>query len=227
MYVTSLRAQLRCPVSVVVVTPDENVARWAAKRVMLGYDNDFAPLVVSPSALCQIVSEMRVRGDPELSTLMAIMHNRDRDSRVAAAVVASALKVLRRVDTDVSRLYSDFLERSMRHAVREALQRRGLLQYDPNGVFASQFIEDGRKEGREQGREEGRTQGRAALLIRQLTLRFGAVPDTALAYVNRASIDELDRIGERVLTAPTLQRALGKSYRRTGRARKARSSRAS
>jgi len=55
----------------------------------------------------------------------------------------------------------------------------------------------------------GRAEGRATLLTRQLTLRFGTLAADAVARLGTASIDELDAIGERLLTARTLQEALG------------------
>jgi hypothetical protein len=42
-------------------------------------------------------------------------------------------------------------------------------------------------------------------------LRFGALSDEARTYVQRASIAELDDIGERLLTAQSLQDALGRN----------------
>ena len=55
----------------------------------------------------------------------------------------------------------------------------------------------------------GRVEGRAALLQRQLTLRFGPLPTDALERLSAATIDELDAIGERLLTARSLEEALG------------------
>jgi predicted transposase YdaD len=90
--------------------------------------------------------------------------------------------------------------------------------YEFQSDFAKRYVAQGRQEGREEGRvegrEEGRVEGRAALVIRQLTLRFGPVADEVRARIARATISELDDIGERLLTAPTLQEALGPHYGR-------------
>lgn len=59
------------------------------------------------------------------------------------------------------------------------------------------------------GREEGQTEGRAALICRQLAVRFGPLTAEVETQIRTASIDELDAIGERLLTAATLQDALG------------------
>jgi hypothetical protein len=56
---------------------------------------------------------------------------------------------------------------------------------------------------------QGRAEGRAALVLRQLTRRFGALPLAATERLGAASVDELDAIGERLLTAESLDEALG------------------
>jgi hypothetical protein len=47
------------------------------------------------------------------------------------------------------------------------------------------------------------------LLQRLLTRRFGALPPAAMERLSTATIDELDAIGERLLSAATLEDALG------------------
>ena len=48
-YVANLRARLKCPVCLLVVTADESVARWAARPINMGAGNVFVPLVLRPS----------------------------------------------------------------------------------------------------------------------------------------------------------------------------------
>lgn len=70
--------------------------------------------------------------------------------------------------------------------------------------LAEQGREEGRKEGREEGREAGRKEGQADLLVRQLTLRFGQLPQDVAVRIHAASDAELALWAERVLTAPSL-----------------------
>jgi len=69
-------------------------------------------------------------------------------------------------------------------------------------------VEKGREEGREQGRDEGQArgqaEGRAALLLRQLGKRFGALPAAVETKVRAAGSDTLDLWAERVLDARSL-----------------------
>jgi predicted transposase/invertase (TIGR01784 family) len=77
---------------------------------------------------------------------------------------------------------------------------------------AEQWIAQGEARGVEKGRAEGRVEGRveglAEMFLRQLSLRFGKVPDSTAERIRRASETELMRWGERVLTARALDEVL-------------------
>jgi predicted transposase/invertase (TIGR01784 family) len=66
-----------------------------------------------------------------------------------------------------------------------------------------------RAEGEAKGRVEGRVEGRAEVLLRQLALKYGPVPEARVDRIRAASIEELDRWVEMVLTASSLDEALG------------------
>jgi hypothetical protein len=57
---------------------------------------------------------------------------------------------------------------------------------------------------RDEGRAEGRAEGQAQLLLKLLALRFGTLPPEVSTRVTAASAEELSRLAERVLQAPTL-----------------------
>ncbi len=69
---------------------------------------------------------------------------------------------------------------------------------------AQQLMEQGRAMGIVQGRAEGR----AELLLRLLGAKFGVLGDSTVARVRVASIEQLDRWAERVLTAQSLDEVL-------------------
>jgi predicted transposase YdaD len=75
-------------------------------------------------------------------------------------------------------------------------------------TIADQLRAEGRAKGLEQGRAEGRAEGQAALLIRQLGLRFGPLPESVQAQLMSSGAEELDRLAEQVLSAPTLEKLL-------------------
>jgi len=56
---------------------------------------------------------------------------------------------------------------------------------------------------------EGRVEGKAELVLRQLALRFGTLPEGTKARVTGATSGELDLLAERLLTASNVEDALG------------------
>jgi hypothetical protein len=105
------------------------------------------------------------------------------------------------LDEDRSSLYLDLILASLSEAARRELQAMDPAKYEYQSDFAKRFVA--------QGRVEGEASGRAALVIRLLTLRFGPPTDDVQTRIAQASITELDAIAERLLTAQTLQEALG------------------
>ena len=130
----------------------------------------------------------------------AMAHGQDADSGKAARIALAAHTASLRLDEDHSRLYVDLVLDSLSEAARRELQTMDPAKYEYQSEFAQRYVA--------QGRREGKLEGRADLVVRLLTLRFGPLPGDALARIFAASIEELDAIGERLLTAPTLQEAL-------------------
>ena len=64
------------------------------------------------------------------------------------------------------------------------------------------------KEGEARGEARGEAKGKASLVLRQLTLRFGPLPEATQARVTSATLEELDLLAERVLTAATVEDVL-------------------
>ena len=75
--------------------------------------------------------------------------------------------------------------------------------------FAERFIEQGRREGMQQGRLEGKQEGQATILLRQLQLKFGAVPDPVRRKIEHADPRTLLVWSERVLTAADIEQVIG------------------
>jgi len=60
------------------------------------------------------------------------------------------------------------------------------------------------QQGIAKGKSEGRAEGEAKVLLKLLTLKFGPLPDGVARRVQAASVEELDRWTERVLSAKSL-----------------------
>ena len=72
----------------------------------------------------------------------------------------------------------------------------------------SQSLQEGRSQGLSQGLREGRNEGERSLLLRLLRARFGELPPAAIARVEAADSAELERWGERMFDAVTLDEVL-------------------
>jgi hypothetical protein len=61
----------------------------------------------------------------------------------------------------------------------------------------------------ERGRVEGELRGMRATLLKQLTLRFKTLPDWVATRLEGADTAQLERWSERILTAASVEEALG------------------
>jgi hypothetical protein len=98
-------------------------------------------------------------------------------------------------------MYLDLVFDSLSEAARKELRAMNPAKYEYRSEFARRYFG--------QGLAEGEAHGRAALLQRQLTHRFGPLPPEVAERLSTATIDELDAIGERLLSAQSLDEALG------------------
>ena len=67
------------------------------------------------------------------------------------------------------------------------------------------FIEQGVVQGRQEGLSQGRQEGQLELITRQLTRRFGPLPEWATARLQAADASQLEQWADRVLDAPSLE----------------------
>ena len=66
------------------------------------------------------------------------------------------------------------------------------------------YIEKFTRMAKDEGRKEGRQEGAQALLLRQLGQRFGTLPQAGVTRVTSAGREELERWGDRILDAASL-----------------------
>ena len=235
-YAVNLRARVRCPVCLFVVTPEESVARWAGKTIDLGAGNFFTPSVLGPSSIPEVSGKEGALKDPELAVLSAMAHAKNPDTMKSARIASLAQMACVELDTERSMLYCDLILSYLPEAAREALQTMDASKYEYQSEFARRYYGKGKVEGREEGRKEGHregrleglmeghaegheeglaeghTEGRVELVLKLLATKYGFVPATMAARVRQARGAVVDEIAERVLTADTLREALGLTY---------------
>jgi hypothetical protein len=146
-----------------------------------------------------VIDQTQAHANPELAVLSAIAHGHDANVERAVEIALAAQNASIDLDSDRSRVYRDLIFHSLSEAARQALGQMDARTYEFQSDFARHCIARGRAEGIAKC---------AALVIRQLTLRFGELDAHTQARIQGASIELLTAVGERVLAARTLQEAL-------------------
>ncbi|WP_353571992.1 DUF4351 domain-containing protein [Candidatus Albibeggiatoa sp. nov. BB20] len=70
-------------------------------------------------------------------------------------------------------------------------------------------IEQGILQGMQQGLEEGVQQGEQSILLRQLTRRFGTLPELLQERIKQADLEQLELWSDLILTASSLEEIFG------------------
>lgn len=225
VYVANLRARIRCPVCLLVVTSDEAMARWASKTIDLGGGNIFSARVLGPAGVPEITDEAQACADPELAVLSAMAHGRDEDVDKSVQIAAAAMAASRGLDAEKFPLYVDLVLNSLTEAARRALQAMDPAKYEFQSDFAKHFIAVGKAEGEAKGKAEGKaegkkegliegqlkgeTEGQIKLVLKLLGLRYGSLPEVVQMRIRALDSPQLDALAERILRAATLDEALG------------------
>jgi hypothetical protein len=148
-----------------------------------------------------------------VSHLSAIEHGQNPDIPLAARIASAAIVASADIDAERSRLYLDLILISLSASAAEALEATmNSLGYEYQSDFARRYVAQGKAEGLAEGRMEGRVEGRVELTLKLLAARFGPLPDIVRTRVRGAQDAQLDAVTERILTAQTLEQAVGPPY---------------
>ena len=153
-YTTGARAQRRCPVSLLVVAPDPDVAAWCAEPIETGIPGFvLVPPVLGRAAVPVVTDPVEAARRPELAVLSAMAHG---DGELGAAIAAAVLPAVRGLDDERARFYGDLVLTSLNEAVRRALEAK-MKGYEYQSDFAKKYYGQGRDDGRlARGRRRGR-----------------------------------------------------------------------
>jgi hypothetical protein len=151
-YVADLRARLKCPTCLLVVTVTEAMARWSREPIEIGPGNVFQTLVVGPATVPVVDDVATAERDPEMAVLSALAHG---GGPRAEQVGRAALLATLRVSSESQLLYCDLILRAASEAARAALERlMASGNYEFQSDFAKKFLAKGRAEGRAEGHAE-------------------------------------------------------------------------
>ncbi|WAS94727.1 hypothetical protein [Nannocystis punicea] len=205
VYVAGLRARLGCPVTLVVVSLDPEVARWCAEPIDLGRRRTTVhPWVLGPEAVPVITDPERARELPELAVLSVAAHA---DEPGAEQIALVALEATRELDDQRGILYPDFVVALLGRVARTALEKLLMAngRWEPlSDMFRKPWLE-GIAEGEAKGEARGKAQGKADLLLKLLQLKGFTPSDEQRSRVLDCRDEaQLETWAARVLTATRL-----------------------
>lgn len=133
MYVTNIRARLRCPVVLLVVTPTESLANWCAQPIDAGCGYLIhQPLTMSWDSLPPVTTEAEAQAHPELTVFSAFARCRRNPS--ALKLVPAAINVLSK---EKGPLYADHVMASLNGVARKQLEEEMTMV---EGKYETEFF---------------------------------------------------------------------------------------
>lgn len=192
VYVAALRARLRCPAMLLVITRDPATARWARRPIELGHPGfQLTPLVVDYADVPRITDLETASQLPQLAVLSVLAHP-------ALEAAEIAIEAISQLPEHLLRLYTDVILKALPAELRRILEARMIKGYQYQSDFARKYYGQGLEEGRQEGRE--RLQAAVVALART---KLKTVSDNDLTRI--AAITDL-----RVLTE--LVTSLGQAH---------------
>ncbi|MCX4247441.1 hypothetical protein [Paraliomyxa miuraensis] len=166
LHLAGIRARLKCPTTLVVLTPYQSTARWAARPIDVGRGRmTLRPLVIGPAQIPCTMDLDDARQHPALATMAVMVHGRRPGSRSLSKIALRAVHERLEEQREGSTLLLDLITASVGAKALEEMEEE--MEIGTNVSFTKigrqKFAEGhalGRKEGREKGREEGREKGR-------------------------------------------------------------------
>jgi hypothetical protein len=198
-YVATVRDRWRCPVTLLVVTPDENVAEWARQPIEFsGPGSVFVPLVLGPADIPVIR-----RGQPttpEAAVLSALAHARDPGNLEAITV---AVEQLASLDEATRLFYYDLVVSRLDEATRIALEA---LMQTPGYEYQSEFARRYKAEGKAEGEAKA---ARAMLLELLIDREFVLTDEQRQRLESSTDADQLRSWFRRALRAASTTDVFG------------------
>ncbi|MFB8275720.1 hypothetical protein [Nocardia colli] len=190
VYLATLRARLRCPAYLLVVTPDSAVAEWARRPIALGHPGmTLCPLVLGPELIPAVTDNAEAMAWPERAVLSAIAHA---DGPQADEVLSALLAALEKTDDERSKMYYDIVLATMSESAKRHLEELMTTGYEYQSDFARKYV------------AEGEVAGVARMVLDVLDIRGIAVSDEIRERISGChDVDQLETWHRRAMLADT------------------------
>ena len=194
-YTTGARATYRCPVGLLVIAPDPDVAAWCAEPIETGIPGFvLRPPVLGREAVPVVTDPAVAARRVELGVLSAMAHGK---SEFGEAIADAVLPAIRGLDDDRARFYADLVYNAVGEATCRALEEK-MKGYEYQSDFAKKYL----------------AQGRADAVLTVLRVRGIAVPDAARERIlGEKDPSRLKSWLERAILAASLAEVFGEESR--------------
>jgi hypothetical protein len=207
--VANLYARLKCPVELLIVSPDPAAAAWCSTPIAVnGSGFVLTPQVLGRAEVPVVTDPELAKSQPELAVLSAMAHGERSGQHGVFEALLAALEV---VDPDHAARYADFVLTVLPAAARgylEALMTTTTHGYQSD--FARRYYDAGEAEGEARGKAEGeakgKAEGEARAVLAVLDARGIEVPDPVREDITSCTdLDQLDTWIRRAATAAKVQ----------------------
>jgi hypothetical protein len=210
-YVGTLRARKRCPVCLLIVSPDETLAAWCRRPIELGPGMGMlTPLVLGPRAVPVVTDQALARCTPEIAVLSAMAHGNDPDG---LQVLTAMLSVVAELDEARRDFYLDLVASQLNAAAcaaMEAMMEAGQAGGEQLGFMAqlkakmeAKAKAEAKVEAKAEVEAEAKAEAKAEALLTVLQARGLSVSEAARTKILACmDLQMLDRWVARAVTAP-------------------------
>ncbi|MGX1770957.1 hypothetical protein ACWIGW_02500 [Nocardia brasiliensis] len=192
VYLTTLRARLKCPTVLLVLCPNKRTATYCRKPIDVAPEFTLKPLVLSPEDIPVVTDPATATANPELAVLSAIAHGDHPDRESILTILATCV-----LPAEHGTMYIDLVTGLLPAAARHFLESVMTAGYEyQNELIRTYFFE---------GKAEGKANGEASALLRVLRHRGFEISDALVARVEQETdIAQLDVWLDRALDAASL-----------------------
>ncbi|WP_412516550.1 hypothetical protein K8Z49_38765 [Actinomadura madurae] len=200
VYLSTLRARRRCPVTLLVLCPNKRTATWCREPIESGHEGwVLRPWVLDLTKAPAVTDLNKARSLPELTVLSTLANADGPDREAVLTAFAEALEV---TDRDKGELYHDYVRSQLSEAARDCLEE--IMQagtYEWKSDFALKHIAEGKAEGKAEGRVEEAIE---LLLIILESRGFTLDGDLRQRITTCQDLQQIHTWARRVSTAQTL-----------------------
>ncbi len=159
VYLTGVRARLRCPTLLAVVSPYPEVAKWASGPIALGPGvGRIQPLVIGPERIPLVTDLEQAKANVRLAFLSAVARPVGDE---AVEVAWAAIRAAQGLGEDLGWLYTHLILENLGERERETMEAKMEPIPEYKNAFARKYVAQGRAEGRAEGKAEGEAEGEA------------------------------------------------------------------